>query len=125
MTESKKKYRIGVEAALDVISGKWKSIVFYHLATEKKRTNELKNLIPQITQKMLTKQLRELERDGIINRIIYKQIPPKVEYELTEYGRSLKTALNYFCEWGETHLDKVYGDKNSVLDNFLDNEKHC
>jgi DNA-binding HxlR family transcriptional regulator len=87
----KKKYNISVEAALEVIGGKWKCVILCHLMRGKKRTSELKRLMPNITQKMLTQQLRELEEDGVINRIIYNQIPPKVEYELSEYGRSLES----------------------------------
>ncbi|MFB6362668.1 winged helix-turn-helix transcriptional regulator [Paenibacillus elgii] len=115
-----KKYRIGVEVTLEVIGGKWKSIILYHLTTGKKRTNELRRLIPDITQKMLTQQLRELEKDGIIHRTVYHEIPPKVEYELSEYGLSLKTVLETFCLWGEKHLDKVYGDRSVVLEDCPD-----
>ncbi|PUA38721.1 transcriptional regulator [Paenibacillus elgii] len=115
-----KKYRTGVEATLEVIGGKWKSIILYHLTTGKKRTNELRKLIPAITQKVLTQQLRELEKDGIIHRTVYHEIPPKVEYELSEYGLSLKSVLDSFCVWGEDHLDKVYGDKSAVLECWPD-----
>lgn len=116
----KKKYNISVEATLEVIGGKWKCVILCHLTHGKKRTSELKRLMPNITQKMLTQQLRELEEDGVINRIIYQQIPPKVEYELSEYGRSLEGILNSLCNWGEQHITRVYGDKNLVLeDNVL------
>lgn len=112
----KKKYNISVEATLEVIGGKWKCVILCHLTHGKKRTSELKRLMPNITQKMLTQQLRELEEDGVINRIVYQQIPPKVEYELSEYGRSLELILNALCEWGEDHITKVYGDKSAVLE---------
>ncbi|WP_152397638.1 winged helix-turn-helix transcriptional regulator [Paenibacillus cellulositrophicus] len=112
-----KKYRNGMEAALDVAGGKWKSVILYELTTGKKRMGELKRLIPDITQKVLTQQLRELERDGIVNRIVYHEIPPKVEYELSEYGLSLKEILESLCLWGEKHLDKIYGDRSSALYN--------
>lgn len=70
--------------------------------------------------KMLTQQLRELEEDGIVNRISYNQVPPKVEYELSEYGCSLKSILDSLCAWGERHIIKEYGDKSAVLeDNIL------
>lgn len=116
----KKKYNISVEATLEVIGGKWKCVILCHLTHGKKRTSELKRLMPNITQKMLTQQLRELEEDGVINRIIYQQIPPKVEYELSEYGRSLESILNLLCNWGEQHITRVYGDKYLVLeDNVL------
>lgn len=118
----KKKYNISVEATLEVIGGKWKCVILCHLTHGKKRTSDLKRLMPNITQKMLTQQLRELEEDGVINRIVYNQVPPKVEYELSEYGRSLEGILNSLCAWGEKHITKVYGDKFSVLeDNILNN----
>jgi DNA-binding HxlR family transcriptional regulator len=112
----KKKYNISVEATLEVIGGKWKCVILCHLTHGKKRTSELKRLMPSITQKMLTQQLRELEQDGVINRIIYNQIPPKVEYELSDYGKSLESILSSLCDWGEKHITKVYGDKSAVLE---------
>ncbi|MGN7402973.1 winged helix-turn-helix transcriptional regulator [Cytobacillus praedii] len=119
----KKKYNISVEATLEVIGGKWKCVILCHLTHGKKRTSELKRLMPTITQKMLTQQLRELEEDGVINRIVYNQVPPKVEYELSEYGRSLEGILNLLCAWGETHLTRVYGDKFLVLEDSVLNEQ--
>lgn len=119
----KKKYNISVEATLEVIGGKWKCVILCHLTHGKKRTSELKRLMPSITQKMLTQQLRELEEDGVINRIVHNQIPPKVEYELSEYGWSLQDILNSLCTWGENHITKVYGDKFSVLEESVLNDK--
>lgn len=119
----KKKYNISVEATLEVIGGKWKCVILCHLTHGKKRTSELKRLMPGITQKMLTQQLRELEEDGVINRIVYHQIPPKVEYELSEYGWSLQDILNSLCAWGEKHITKVYGDKFAVLEESVLNDK--
>lgn len=101
-----KRYHNGLEVALEIVGGKWKSIILFHLDTGKKRTNELRRLIPGITPKMLTQQLRELEKDGIIHRIVHYEIPPKVEYEISDYGLSLKTVLESFCLWGENHLEK-------------------
>ncbi|WML58498.1 winged helix-turn-helix transcriptional regulator [Neobacillus sp. PS2-9] len=118
----KKKYNISVEATLEVIGGKWKSVILCHLTHGKKRTSDLKRLMPNITQKMLTQQLRELEADGIINRIVYNQVPPKVEYELSEYGWSLQGILDSLCAWGEKHITRVYGDKFSVLEENILNE---
>lgn len=118
-----KKYNIGVEATLEVIGGKWKCVILCHLTHGRKRTSELKRLMPNITQKMLTQQLRELEEDGVINRIIYNQVPPKVEYELSDYGESLSGILDMLCAWGETHITKVYGDKFSVLEDSILNDK--
>lgn len=122
ITMQKKKYNISVEATLEVIGGKWKCVILCHLTHGKKRTSELKRLMPNITQKMLTQQLRELEEDGVINRIVYQQIPPKVEYELSDYGWSLESILNALCDWGEKHITKVYGDTFSVLEENILND---
>ncbi|GED02583.1 winged helix-turn-helix transcriptional regulator [Bacillus atrophaeus] len=119
----KKKYNISVEATLEVIGGKWKCVILCHLTHGKKRTSELKRLMPDITQKMLTQQLRELESDGVINRIVYNQVPPKVEYELSDYGRSLESILDSLCAWGAKHITKVYGETFSVLEESVLNDK--
>ncbi|MBS4214597.1 winged helix-turn-helix transcriptional regulator [Neobacillus rhizophilus] len=117
-----KKYNIAVEATLEVIGGKWKCVILCHLTHGKKRTSELKRLMPNITQKMLTQQLRELEDDGVIDRIVHNQVPPKVEYELSDYGLSLKGILDSLCAWGENHITKVYGDKFAVLEENVLND---
>ncbi|WP_339996335.1 helix-turn-helix domain-containing protein [Priestia aryabhattai] len=96
-----------VETTLDVIGGKWKGIILYHLIDGKKRFNEFRKLYPAITQRMLTLQLRELEKDGIVHREIYKEIPPKVEYSLTEFGRSLQPIILLMKDWGETHKNRI------------------
>jgi DNA-binding HxlR family transcriptional regulator len=100
-------YNIPVEATLDVIGGKWKVVILCHLDKGEKRTSELKRLMPSITQKMLTQQLRELENDGVVKRTTYNQVPPKVVYSLTEYGWSLKPILDAMCSWGEKHIEAV------------------
>lgn len=92
-----------VTTTLSVIGGKWKAIILYIVREEKKRFGEIKRLIPSVTQKMLTQQLRELEDDGIINRKVYPIVPPKVEYSLTEYGQSLLPILDAMEEWGMNH----------------------
>ena len=117
-----KKYNISVEATLEVIGGKWKCVILCHLTHGKKRTSELKRLMPNITHKMLTQQLRELEEDGVINRIVYNQVPPKVEYELSDYGWSLQGILDSLCAWGEKHITKVYGNKFDVLEENILNK---
>ncbi|MCI1987134.1 MAG: helix-turn-helix transcriptional regulator [Lactobacillus sp.] len=99
-------YNIGVEATMAVIGGKWKAIILCHLRHETMRTGELRRAIPAITQKMLTQQLRELERDGIINRHVYDQVPPRVDYCLTERGESLGDILTAMCQWGEQNIDE-------------------
>ncbi|AJY75149.1 winged helix-turn-helix transcriptional regulator [Paenibacillus beijingensis] len=88
---------------LDVIGGKWKGVILYHLLDGKKRFNEFRRLYPGMTQFMLTLQLRELERDGIIHREVYKQVPPKVEYSLTDFGKTLEPVIVAMKEWGETY----------------------
>jgi len=93
-----------VEDALGILVGKWKPIILLKLLQEgTKRFNELKRSMPKITQKMLTKQLRELEKEDIIKRVVYPQVPPKVEYSMTEYGRSLEPILEAMHEWGVKH----------------------
>lgn len=94
-----------VETALDVIDGKWKILILWYLRRDTKRFNELQKLMPRITQKMLSNKLKELEEDGIINREVYAVVPPKVEYSLTEYGKSLKPILKQLYLWGETHKE--------------------
>lgn len=98
-------YNIGVEATMRIIGGKWKPIILCHLKHGKMRTGELRRAIPNITQKMLTQQLRELEDDGIVARKVYNQIPPKVEYSLTDYGHSLNKILGDLCVWGEHDIE--------------------
>lgn len=111
MKDTEKIYNTSVEVTLEVIGGKWKPVILFHLTFGKKRNSESKKLLGTISQKMLTQQLRELEEVGIVSRISYNQVPPKVEYELTEYGWSLKDILHLMCRWGDSHLCKIYGDK--------------
>lgn len=95
-----------VEDALGILVGKWKPIILLYLLQEgTKRFSELKRNMPGITQKMLTKQLRELEDEDIIRRVVYPQVPPKVEYSMTDYGRSLEPILEAMHEWGEKHTE--------------------
>jgi len=106
MTASKKfKYDSGIDASLDVIGGRWKPLIMYALNDETLRfTQLLEKVNPRITQRMLTKQLRELEEDGLVSRKVYAQVPPKVEYSLTETGVSLMPILDELCVWGCRHL---------------------
>jgi len=103
-----------VETTLDVLGGKWKGIILYHLIDGPKRFNEFRRLYPCITQFMLTLQLRELERDDIVHREVYKQVPPKVEYSLTEFGRTLEPIILAMKHWGETYKSRLE-DKRSEL----------
>lgn len=100
----KKPENCQVEDALGILVGKWKPVILLFLLQEgTKRFSELKRNMPGITQKMLTKQLRELEEEDIIERVVYPQVPPKVEYSMTEYGRSLEPILEAMHEWGARH----------------------
>ncbi len=113
-----KTYNIGVEATMDVIGGKWKSIILCNLRHQPRRPGELKRSIPGISQKMLTQQLRELELDNIIVRTVYNQVPPKVEYSLSPYGESLNNILDNLCSWGEDHVRnlKAQGEEVCILE---------
>ncbi|MDR4946761.1 winged helix-turn-helix transcriptional regulator [Neobacillus cucumis] len=96
------------ELTLSVIGGKWKMLILWHLGKEgTKRFGELKSLMPGITQRMLVNQLRELEEDLIVNREVYPVVPPKVEYSLTEYGRSLMPILEAMYDWGKNYMESV------------------
>jgi DNA-binding HxlR family transcriptional regulator len=104
-----KVYICPVEVTLEVIDGKWKSLILWHLKTQTRRFAELRRLMPSITQRMLTQQLRELEADGVVARKVYAVIPPKVEYSLTDLGNSLRPILDQMCEWGQKRLKGLPG----------------
>ncbi|MDH3662867.1 MAG: helix-turn-helix transcriptional regulator [Alphaproteobacteria bacterium] len=93
-----------VEATLERIGGKWKGVALYHLLDGAKRYNELKRAVGGVTQRMLTKQLRELERDGLIVRTVFPVVPPHVEYSLSDKGKTLKPILLALRDWGESHV---------------------
>lgn len=98
-------YGCSVEATLSVIGGRWKPVILFKLMEEEVlRFGELRRLIPGVTQKMMTGQLRELERDGIIARKVFPEVPPKVEYRLTDYGRTLSPILLAMRDWGARHM---------------------
>ncbi len=96
-----------VEACLEVIGGKWKGVILFHLLGGTKRFNELMRLMPDVTQRMLTKQLRELEDDGILGRKVYAEVPPKVEYSLTDFGRTLDGVLHHLRQWGSDSIETI------------------
>ena len=92
-----------VAATVDVIGGKWKPTILFHLKTGPRRFNELRRLVPHITQRMLTLQLRALEEDGVITRTVHDGVPPAVEYAFTERGLTLGPLLDAMEEWGEQY----------------------
>lgn len=99
-----KTYHCPVEAALDVIGGKWKPLILWALGDNVLRFNELQKGLPGVNTKMLTKQLRELEADGVIKRTVYPEVPPRVEYSITGFGRTLIPILQALCDWGAQYL---------------------
>lgn len=107
-------YGCSVEATLDVIGGKWKAVILYKLLRGPHRFSDIKRQLPAITQRMLTLQLRELEEDGIVHREIYKQIPPKVEYSLTDFGRTLEPILLSMLAWGDQYTNRII-ERKSIL----------
>jgi len=100
-----------VETTIKVIGGRWKVLVIHHLLEGTRRFNELGRLLSDISHRTLTKQLRELEGDGVVHREVYPEVPPRVEYSLTDLGRSLEPVLAAMHAWGETH-EKQTGREN-------------
>ena len=99
-------YHCALDITSSFIGGKWKTVVLWYLRKEKRRFKELKDLIPDITDKMLSLQLRALEEDGLVKRTIYPEVPPRVEYELTREGKSLIPVLESIAEWGRAKAKK-------------------
>ncbi|WP_339239823.1 helix-turn-helix domain-containing protein [Paenibacillus sp. FSL R5-0517] len=102
-----KTFYCDLEITLDVIGGKWRPLILYYLLKGPKRTGELKRLMPTISQKMLVQSLRELEGDNLVIRTMYNQVPPKVEYSISEMGMSLEPTLRALCEWGQNYAEKT------------------
>lgn len=100
-----KEYCCPVGAAIDEIGGKWKPLILWALKDGKLRFSEINRTLTTITQRMLTKQLRELEKDNLVNRKVYAEVPPKVEYSLTEKGKSVIPILESLCKWGEEYCE--------------------
>ncbi|MCF6111788.1 winged helix-turn-helix transcriptional regulator [Mesorhizobium muleiense] len=95
------------ERALKVISGRWKAVILYHLFDGPRRLSALKTLVPDITQKVLIQQLREMEEHGLVRREIFAEIPSRVEYSATRLGLSLEPILLALCAWGQHHADEL------------------
>jgi DNA-binding HxlR family transcriptional regulator len=101
-----------VKLTADIIGGKWKPLILFYLEGKTRRFGELQKLIPGMTKKMLTQHLRELERDEIVHRKVYAEVPPKVEYSLTRHGESLKPILKLMSAWGAKHRARYGVPKN-------------
>src|SRR6187402_3565449 len=103
-----------ITRTLEVIGGKWKPMVLHYLAQTPRRSGELGRLIPQASGKMLTQQLRELESDGVIERKVYHQVPPKVEYLLTSLAETLLPIMDAMCAWGAANTAKPKHSRSKV-----------
>lgn len=97
--------KLPVERALKVISGRWKPVILYYLFSGSKRLSQLKRMMPEITQKVLIQQLREMEEHGLVDREIFAEVPVRVEYRVTELGLGLEPALLALCQWGQRHAE--------------------
>lgn len=102
-----KEYQCPVEATIHLIGGKYKAIILWHLIDRTLRYGQLRDLVTQATPKMLTQQLRELEKDGLIYRNVYPVVPPKVEYSLTDFGKSIIPVLDAMCTWGSEYIENT------------------
>ena len=97
----------GLDVALAVIGGKWKPLILFHLGSGPRRFGELRRLVQGISEKVLIQHLRELERDGILSRKDHREVPPRVDYAMTAFGRTLATALMPLCAWGDANRERV------------------
>ncbi|MCL2580388.1 MAG: helix-turn-helix transcriptional regulator [Oscillospiraceae bacterium] len=104
-----------VVATLDIIGGKYKAIILWHLMDHTRRFGELRKLIPQATQKMLTQQLRELEEDKLVIRTVYPIVPPKVDYRLSDLGESIRPILEAIRAWGTDYMEKNGSTANCFM----------
>jgi DNA-binding HxlR family transcriptional regulator len=95
-----KEFHCAMDVTMNYIGGKWKTVVLWYLRKDKKRFSELRKLIPNITEKMLSLQLKDLENDGILKRKVYPEVPPRVEYYLTDFGKTLTPMLEEIARWG-------------------------
>ncbi|MCC9658532.1 winged helix-turn-helix transcriptional regulator [Rhodopirellula halodulae] len=103
-----------VEATLELIGGKWKGIILYHLLDGRLRFSELQRVVGCVTQRMLIKALRELEANGLVKRIVHAEVPPRVEYELTDVGKSLEAILKSLKQWGDDYALQLIEERESL-----------
>ncbi len=106
-------YHCALDVTMELVGGKWKTIVLWYLRKDKKRFSELRKLIPDITEKMLSMQLRQLEKDGFVSRTVHAEVPPRVEYALTPLGRTLLPLLEEIAKWGRL-MGKRFGNIEKV-----------
>ncbi|MDQ7809120.1 helix-turn-helix domain-containing protein [Amycolatopsis sp. A133] len=102
-----KTFSCGLDAAIAVMGGKWKALILWELTEGPRRFGELRRSVPGISERMLILQLREMQTSDLVAREAYHQVPPKVEYSLTDFGHSLVTALTALGEWGEAHMERI------------------
>ena len=100
-------FTCGLDAAIAVMGGKWKGLILFALAEEPLRFGELRRAVPGISERILILQLREMEASGLVHREVYHQVPPKVEYSLTEFGASLNAALGPLGVWGDANMERI------------------
>ncbi|MDT0342049.1 winged helix-turn-helix transcriptional regulator [Streptomyces litchfieldiae] len=109
VTMPQRPYSCGIDAAIDVVGGKWKVLILWALHDGERRFGELRRSIPGVSEKVLIQQLRELEADEIVHREVFREVPPRVEYSLTEFGVSLNRALGPLGAWGKEHKQRIEG----------------
>jgi DNA-binding HxlR family transcriptional regulator len=107
-------YTCGLDAAVDLVGGKWKALILWELHAGPRRFAELRRGLPGVSEKVLIQQLREMEADGLVHREVYREVPPKVEYSLTEFGASLNEALTPLGDWGERHMAHITATRRPV-----------
>jgi DNA-binding HxlR family transcriptional regulator len=100
-------FQCGMEAVLDLVGAKWKLLIVYHLGGKRCRFRELRRLVGEVSEKMLSQQLKEMAADGVVRRIDFRTVPPHVEYELTKFGSDLSSAMQPICEWGSQNMDEL------------------
>jgi DNA-binding HxlR family transcriptional regulator len=103
----KRTYTCGLDAAIAIMGGKWKGLILFALDEGPLRFGALRRSVPGISERVLILQLREMEASGLVHREVYHQVPPKVEYSLTEFGKTLNVAMGPLGEWGEEHMDRI------------------